>query len=131
MQTPPSRTGFARAVEPVAAATIMTGAEGLDAGGMRIPTADGVIPGYYARPAAYTSTSKMSAWRLARQGYFAVAPALYVRHGDVSELADIPEILKAFAKVPDAQVMSDLDAAVAWAAGNCHADGGRLAITGF
>jgi len=35
------------------------------------------------------------------------------------------------AKVPDAQVMADLDAAVAWAAAEGIADTGRLGITGF
>ena len=56
--------------------------------------------------------------RLAKSGYFAVAPELYARQGDVSGLKDIQEILTAVvSKVPDAQVMSDLDATSAWAGG--------------
>ena len=53
--------------------------------------------------------------RLAKLGYLAIAPEMYARQGDVSKLKDFQEILKIVAKVPDAQVMSDLDAAVAWA----------------
>jgi len=56
---------------------------------------------------------------------------VYVRQGDVSQIADIPEILKIVAQVADTQVMSDLDAAVAWAANAGKADLSRLAITGF
>src|SRR5947208_13682559 len=66
--------------------------------------------------------------RLAKAGYFAVAPELYARQGDVAHLKDIQEILTSVvSKVPDAQVMTDLDATLAWAAGTGQADGGRLA----
>jgi carboxymethylenebutenolidase len=68
--------------------------------------------------------------RLAKLGYFAVAPELYVRQGDPAAYADIPSLIADIvAKVPDAQVMSDLDAAAAWAAAN--GGSGRLGITGF
>ena len=146
MYSPELPTGFAPAVGPVSAATIATDTEGLDAGAVRIPTPGGAIPGYRARPASGDAFPvalvvheifgvlehiKDVCRRLAKQGYFAVAPELYARQGDVSGLADIQEILKVVAKVPDAQVMSDLDAAVAWAASTGQADVDRLAITGF
>ena len=38
---------------------------------------------------------------------------------------------KVVSKVPDTQVMSDLDAAVRWAEKSGHGDAARLAITGF
>ena len=41
-------TGFALAVRPTWAATIVTDSSGLTAGEIRIPTADGDIPGYRA-----------------------------------------------------------------------------------
>ena len=70
--------------------------------------------------------------RLGKTGYFAVAPELYARQGDVSKLKDIQEILTTVvSKVPDAQVMSDLDATVEWASATGKADVNRLAITGF
>ena len=69
--------------------------------------------------------------RLAKLGYFAVAPELYARQGDVSKIKDFQEILKVVSKVPDAQVMSDLDATVAWAKATGKGDTARLGITGY
>ncbi len=70
--------------------------------------------------------------RLAKQGYFAVAPELYARQGDVSQMTDIGQIIsQVVSKVPDAQVMSDLDATVAWAKETGKADTAKLAVTGF
>lgn len=70
--------------------------------------------------------------RLAKAGYFAVAPELYARQGDVSGMTDIPKLISTVvSKVPDAQVMSDLDATVAWAKSTGSADTAKLAITGF
>ena len=69
--------------------------------------------------------------RLARAGYLAIAPELFVRQGDPNELGEIARIQsEIIAKVPDAQVMGDLDACVKWA-GAHGGDLGRLAITGF
>ena len=67
--------------------------------------------------------------RFAKLGYLAIAPELYARQGDVSKLKDFNEIRKITAQVPDAQVMSDLDAAAAWAAKN--GGSAKLAVTGF
>ena len=69
--------------------------------------------------------------RLAKLGYFAVAPEMYARQGDVSKLENFQEILKIVSKVPDTQVMSDLDATVAWAKASGKADAAKLGITGF
>ena len=139
-------TGFAAAVQPVAASTqITTDASGLAAGEVRIPVKDGEMPAYRAMPAGGRNLPtvlvvqeifgvhehiKDVCRRLAKAGYLAIAPELYARQGDVSKLADIDQIRPIVAKVPDAQVMSDLDAAAAWAAGN-GGDPGKLAVTGF
>jgi carboxymethylenebutenolidase len=70
--------------------------------------------------------------RFAKAGCFAVAPELYARQGDVAGLKDIREIVaKVVDKVPDAQVMSDLDATLAWAAKSGTADTTRATVTGF
>jgi len=70
--------------------------------------------------------------RLAKLGYMAIAPELYVRQGSVADLADIQKIISTIvSKVPDAQVMSDLDATVAWAEKSGNGDITRLGITGF
>jgi carboxymethylenebutenolidase len=67
---------------------------------------------------------------LAKLGYLAIAPELYARQGDVSGLKEHGEILQVVAKVPDAQVMADLDATAAWATRE-GGDVDKLAITGF
>jgi carboxymethylenebutenolidase len=138
--------GFALAVQPVSAETITTDTEGLEAGEVKIPVKDGEIPGYRAMPAkggpfptalvvqeifGVHEHIKDICRRLAKQGYFAVAPELYSREGDVSKLKDIQEIFKIVMKVPDAQVMTDLDSAVAWAKKSGKADTAKLAITGY
>jgi carboxymethylenebutenolidase len=70
--------------------------------------------------------------RLAKSGYCAVAPALYARQGDGSSIQNVQEIIsKVVSKVPDAQVMTDLDATAAWAIKNSRGNQNRLAITGF
>ncbi|HKO86951.1 MAG TPA: dienelactone hydrolase family protein [Burkholderiales bacterium] len=140
--------GFALATHPLSAQTmIQTPTTGLEAGDTAIPVADGSIPGYYAvssksgkKPVILVIQEifgvhehiKDVCRRLANAGYFAVAPALFHRQGDVSQIKDIPTIQKeVVAKVPDAQVMSDLDATVAWARQHKHANTGKLGITGF
>ncbi|HEY7128753.1 MAG TPA: dienelactone hydrolase family protein [Nitrospira sp.] len=139
-------TGFALAVRPTWAATIVTESSGLTAGEIRIPTADGDIPGYRAMPSegrAFPAVLvvqeifgvhehiKDVCRRLAKSGYLAVAPELYARQGDVSSLSEIDDIRKVVAKVPDAQVMTDLDAAVAWIKTSGDGNVEKLGITGF
>jgi carboxymethylenebutenolidase len=139
--------GFALAVMPVSAETIATDTNGLTAGEVKIPVSGGTIPAYRAMPAAggpfptilvvqeifgVHEHIKDICRRLAKLGYFAVAPALYAREGDVLAMTDIRQIMNTVvAKVPDAQVASDLDATAAWAASTKSADTGRLGITGF
>jgi len=141
-------TGFALAAQPVAAqTTITTDTSGLIAGEVKIPTGDGEIPAYRAMPSeggpfptilvvqeifGVHEHIKDVCRRLAKLGYFALAPELYARQGDVSGLTNIQQIVsEVVSKVPDAQVMSDLDAAVAYAKGTGKADTARLGITGF
>jgi carboxymethylenebutenolidase len=141
-------TGFAAAAMPVSAQTmIKTDAEGLDAKEVSIPVPDGKIPGYRARPAKpgkYPTVLvvqeifgvhehiKDLSRRLAKAGYYAIAPELYARQGDPSKAPDIPAIQREIvAKVADKQVMADLDATVAVAAKSGYADTSKLAITGF
>jgi carboxymethylenebutenolidase len=141
-------SGFALAVQPVCAQTmITTDTNGLLANEVKIPAAGGDIPGYAAMPASggpfptvlviqeifgVHEHIKDICRRLAKLGYFAAAPALYAREGDVSGMSDIQEIVsKVVARVPDAQVASDLDATAAWAKGTGKADTAKLGVTGF
>ncbi len=138
--------GFAMATQPVSAQTITTDTKGLEAGEVKIPVEGGEVPAYRAMPAGGSNLPtilvvqeifgvhehiKDICRRLAKLGYFAVATEMYARQGDVSKLTDFPEILKIVRKVPDSQVMSDLDATVAWARATGKADVSKLGITGF
>jgi len=140
-------SGFAAAVSPVGAETIHTDAKGLVAGEVQIPTSDGTMPAYRAMPDKHGPFPTVLVVheifgvhehiqdvcrRFAHRGYLAIAPALYAREGDVSKIADIGEVIsKVVSKVPDAQVLTDLDAAADWAVKSGHGDAKRLAITGF
>jgi carboxymethylenebutenolidase len=70
--------------------------------------------------------------RLGKLGYMAIAPDVFARLGDIGKAPDVQTASREFvAKTPDAQEMSDLDAAVAWAKGTGKADINRLGVTGF
>src|SRR3990170_6400241 len=139
--------GFALAVQPVSAETITTDTKGLITGEVEIPTTDGQIPAYRAMPATGKSFPVVLVVqeifgvheyirdicrRFAKLGHLAVAPELFAHQGDVSKMSDINDILSTVvSKVPDAQVMSDLDATVAWADRSSKGDIAKLGITGF
>jgi len=140
--------GFALAVTPIAATAFATDSTGLEAGEVSIPTSAGDIPGYRAlplKPAGKVPVIlvvheifgvhehiKDVCRRFAKEGYYAIAPELFARQGDVSKISDSKEIIsKVVSKVPDAQVLSDLDASLAFAKKDPHADTSKLSITGF
>jgi carboxymethylenebutenolidase len=142
-------TGFAAAAGPVAAQTVIkTDTAGLDAKEIKITTKDGDIPGYAAMPAQGSNFPTIIVVqeifgvhehiqdlcrRLAKSGFLAVAPELYARQGDPRKytMQEIQKLIaEIVAKVPDAQVMSDLDATAEWASKN-KGDANKLGITGF
>ncbi|MGC1395173.1 MAG: dienelactone hydrolase family protein [Coleofasciculaceae cyanobacterium] len=139
--------GFALAIQPIFAQVITTDTQGLVAGEVKIPVPDGVIPAYRAMPATGDNFPVVLVVqeifgvhehiqdicrRFAKLGYLAIAPELFARQGDVSKLSDVQEIIsKVVSKVPDAQVMSDLDATVSWAKKSSKGNTDKLAITGF
>lgn len=140
--------GFALAVSPVTAQTVVTtSAEGLVAGEVKVPAAGGDMPAYRAMPATGGNFPvilvvqevfgvhehiKDICRRIAKAGYFAIAPELYARQGDPSKYADTGKLLsEVVSKVTDAQVVADLDACVAYARGTGKTESARLGITGF
>jgi carboxymethylenebutenolidase len=139
--------GFAKIVQPIASTVVHTDDKGLVAGEVNIQTMTGAVPAYRAMPdknGKYPLVLVVQeifgvhehirdvCRRLAKLGYFAIAPELYYRQGDVSKLTDNQEIFaKVVNHVPDSQVMSDLDAAVVHAESTGKADTSRLGITGF
>jgi carboxymethylenebutenolidase len=140
-------SGFAISTQPVNAQTITTDSNGLSAGEVKIPAKGGDMPAYRAMPDkgdkfpvvlvvqeifGVHEHIKDVCRRLAKLGYMAIAPELYARQGDVSVIKDMNDIFsKVVSKVPDQQVMEDLDASVAWAKASGKADTSRLAVTGF
>ncbi len=139
-------SGFTLAVAPVEAQVIHTDTIGINGGEVKIPVADGEMPGYAAKPNGagpfpivlvneeifgVHEHIKDLCRRLAKAGYLAVAPEIYARQGDLSKMTDVSQIVsQVISKKPDAEMLSDLDAAVAWAGKN-GGDLGRLGVTGF
>ena len=138
--------GFAIAVQPISAKVITTDRLGIMAGEVKIPVIDGTIPAYRAMPVlgknfpvvlVIQEIFGVHAYiqdvcrRLAKLGYLAIAPEMFYRQGDVSKLTDIAQIRAIVSKVPDAQVLSDLDATVSWAGKSSKGDTQKLGITGF
>jgi carboxymethylenebutenolidase len=140
-------TGFAAAVLPVCAQTmIKTDTVGLTAGALEIQINGLSVPIYRAQPEGKTNLPVVLviseifgvhehiadiARRFAKLGYLAIAPDLFKRQGDPAAFATIPELYKnVVSKVPDDQIMGDVDACVAWAKEN-NGNVDKLAITGF
>jgi len=140
-------TGFALAVQPISSGTVITtDTKGIVAGAVKIPVKDGQIPAYRAQPATGNNFPIVLVIqeifgvhqhiqditrRFAKLGYLAIAPELFIRQGDVSKLSNIDKIRPIVAKVPDAQVLSDLDATVNWAVKSSKGNANRVGITGF
>ena len=139
-------SGFALAVQPIAASAVMTGAEGLITGTVKIPAKDGEVSAYRAMPATggkfpivlviheifgVHEHIQDVCRRFARLGYVAIAPDLFARQGEVAKLSSIDAIRPLVAKVPDAQVLSDLDATAAWAVTSSKGNAAKLMTTGF
>ncbi len=140
-------SGFAAAVLPVMAQTVVkTDGAGLVAGEVTIPVGSFKMPAYRAAPAGRTGLPVVLvvseifgvhehiadvARRFAKAGYFAIAPELFVRQGDAGSYGEIGKLIaEVVSKVPDEQVMGDLDACLAWARGE-GANATTAGVTGF
>jgi carboxymethylenebutenolidase len=138
--------GYAVAAYSAEADPIHTDEEGLVTATVDIPTADRKIPGYLARPAkggrhavvfVNSEVFGVHEWvkdvcrRLAKAGYVALAPDLFVRTGDPSKTTDMKEVMRIVAAQPEAQVLGDTAASLKWLAAQPFTDMKRLACTGF
>ncbi len=140
--------GFALAAHPIQAQTVIsTDARGLEAGEVEVPVPGGTMRAYVAGPAGGRKLATVLvvqeifglhehihdvARRLAHRGYLAIAPDLFQRQGDPARLSSNKEIFdQIVSRVPDAQVIADLDAMLAWAGRSGRGDPARAAITGF
>lgn len=138
--------GYALLVQPVSAATIATDAQGLVAGEVKFKAADRDIPGYRAYPAGKTGIPtvvviheifgvhehiKDLCRRLAKLGYYAIAPDFYFRYGDPTTATDVQKLIREVAgKTTPAEVKSDLDHALVFARAE-KADTATFGVIGF
>lgn len=138
--------GFAVASEPVFAQAIKTDTQGITAGEVKVPVKDGQIPAYRAMPAKGGNFPVILVIqeifgvheyiqdicrRLAKQGYYAIAPAMFSREADVSNMSLDAILKEVVPAVPDAQVMADIDSTVAFAKASGKANTSRLGIVGY
>jgi len=139
--------GYAATAMPIVAQTaIKTSSDGLRTGEATYNIAGFSVPIFYAAPEGKKNLPVIlviqeifgvheyiadTCRRFAKAGYLAIAPELYARQGDPSQYGEMAKLIaEVVSKVPDAQVMADLDGAVKWAGDN----GGNLkkvGITGF
>jgi carboxymethylenebutenolidase len=139
--------GFAAATLPITAQTeVRTDSAGLMVGEVMIPVGAFKLPAYRAQPEGKSNLPVVLvvseifgvhehiadvARRFARLGYLAIAPELFVRQGDPTSYGEVAKLMaEVVSQAPDAQVMGDLDACVAWARTQ-GGDTARLGITGF
>jgi len=138
--------GFTLATERAEAQAITADTAGLVAADTKIPTSDGDLPAYFARPANGTRFPVVLVIeeifgvheyiadvcrRLAKVGYLAVATEYYARIGDLSKMTDSREIVtNVILKAPDARFMADADATIDWAGKNMG-DLSQVGVTGF
>lgn len=139
--------GYTAAATPLMAQTaIKTSSEGLKTGEATYEVDGFKVPAYFAAPTGKTNLPVVlvvqeifgvheyiadTCRRFAKAGYLAIAPELYARQGDPAKYAEMAKLMaEVVSKVPDAQVMADLDGAVKWA-GAHGGDLAKVAITGF
>ncbi|QIM52578.1 dienelactone hydrolase family protein [Hydrogenophaga crocea] len=139
--------GYAAAATPLMAQTaIKTPSDGLTVGEVMIDVNGFQMPAYRAAPAGKTGLPVVlvlseifgvheyiadTARRFARAGYLAIAPELFVRQGDPQSYGEMAKLIaEVISKVPDPQVLADLDATVKWAGAN-GGDVSKLGVTGF
>ena len=122
--------GYTLAAGPVRAGVIKTGTEGLSAGAATISVSGAEMPAYYARPTGAAKPPvilvamevfglhehiKDVTRRLGALGAFAVAPDIYFRLGDLTQITQPAQLMPLVNSKPDRELFSDLDATVAWA----------------
>jgi carboxymethylenebutenolidase len=138
--------GYAATAGAIAQTAIKTSSEGLTTGEVMVDVSGTKVPAFVARPQGKTNLPVVlvvqeifgvheyiadTARRFAKAGYLAIAPELFIRQGDPTKYNVIADLQREVVmKVPDAQVMGDLDAMVAWARAN-GGDANKVGITGF
>jgi len=138
--------GFAIASKAVAGEIIKTPADGLTVADGKVASGGFQVPIYEARPAGPGKYPVVivipEIWgmheyikdvvrRFARRGFLAITFEPYARTGGVLQIEDREALMKVVNAVPDAQVMGDLNAIVAYAKKLPAARADRIGVTGF
>lgn len=138
--------GYAVAAFSADADPIHTDEAGLKAETIEIQSTDRKITAYLARPAAggkhpvvfvNSEIFGVHEWvkdicrRLAKAGYVALAPDLFVRAGDPSKTEDMKVVMDIVKATPEANVLGDTAASLKWLAAQPFADNKRMGVTGF
>jgi carboxymethylenebutenolidase len=138
--------GYAAAAVSARAEPIHTDVVGLIAETVMIPAGDRDIPAYIARPDGRGRRPTVLVVsevfgiheyvrdicrRLAKLGYVAIAPDLFVRHGDPAPLVDVTLIRNIVGAATDAEVMNDIQATSSWLSGKDFVERKKMAITGY
>ena len=139
--------GYAASAGSIMAQTaVKTSSDGLPTGEVNVEVAGCKVPAFFAAPAGKTNLPVVlvvheifgvheyiadTCRRFAQAGYLAVAPEFFARQGDPAKYGEMAKLMsEVVSKVPDAQVLADLDGAVKWAGAN-GGDTARVAVTGF
>ncbi len=138
--------GFAVASKAVAGEIITTPADGLAVSDGKVGVGGFQVPIYEARPSAPGKYPVVivipEIWgmheyikdvvrRFAKRGFLAITFEPYARTGGVLQIEDREALMKVVNAVPDAQVMGDLTAIVAYAKKLPAARADRIGVTGF
>src|SRR5256885_13339994 len=141
-------TSFALAAGPVVAQTaIITPADSLAVAAAQAPVSGGGnLPVYFAAPkkaGKYATVivvpevfgmheyQRDICRRLAKAGYYAITLDPFFRIGDLSKIADVKEVVDKANTLADEQMLSDLDALVAFVENQPKANTKKLGITGM
>jgi carboxymethylenebutenolidase len=138
--------GYALYAFSAEAQTVTTPATGLVAGEVEVDVGDRMAPAYLARPDApgrFPVVLVISevfgvheyirdvCRRLAKLGYVAIAPDLFVRSGDPSKTNDFNQIRRIVGAASDKQIFNDLSGTVRFLKAQSFVDKSRMAVTGF
>ena len=138
--------GYALYAFSAEAQTVATPATGLIAGEVEVDVGDRMVPAYLARPDApgrFPVVLVISevfgvheyirdvCRRLAKLGYVAIAPDLFVRSGDPSKTNDFNQIRRIVGAASDKQIFNDLSGTVQFLKAQSFVDKSRMAVTGF
>jgi len=138
--------GYALYAFSAEAQAVTTPATGLVAGEVEVDVGDRMAPAYLARPDApgrFPVVLVISevfgvheyirdvCRRLAKLGYVAIAPDLFVRSGDPSKTNDFNQIRRIVGAASDKQIFNDLSGTVRFLKAQSFVDKSRMAVTGF